>query len=69
MTRNNSIQEEFISYASNEGEQTALDELQDIQQALETILEVGCADEQAAAILLLNRVNQSIKTIVELAKS
>jgi hypothetical protein len=59
-----SLTDKFLDYAADEGYQTAIDELQDIQQSLETLLE---CNEPLAAVLL-QRVNDALITVVERQK-
>ncbi len=55
----------IVQFASDEGKSSAIERCESLQEALETIAEIGSKNEGAAAGFLLKNVNQAIKEILE----
>lgn len=58
------IRNEFLQLARDEGSGTALNVLEDIQDSLETLSEIGDYEERMMARVLLRKVNYTIQEIL-----
>lgn len=57
---------QFLQLANDEGKQAAIEQAQELQTALECLVEIGSKEQQRHALFLLAAVNDTIITLLQL---